>query len=91
LKRYCKKKKLRVRFDIDISNLTTEDFWLAIKDFKVAKSQDCKLTVSTIADVELCRKFVLNPLCHQDQSKHEFSTEIKKAIDVIEKLEDELK
>jgi energy-coupling factor transporter ATP-binding protein EcfA2 len=91
LKRYCKKERLRVRFDIDSSKQTTEDFWLAIKDYKTAEPTICKLTVPTIADVEICRKFVLNPLCHQDQTKHESSAEIQKAIEVINQLETALR
>jgi hypothetical protein len=86
LKRYCKKKNLRVRFEIDIMTLKSDDFWQTIKDFQVANSTKCNLTQQTIADVELCRKFVLNPLCHQDQTKHESSQEIQNAIDVIKKL-----
>ena len=100
LKRYCKSKSLHIRFDVDIAKLTTEDFWIAIKDFKSSEdariagstqSSRCKLTQPTIANVELCRRFVLNPLCHQDQTKHESSIEIQKAIDVIKRLDIELK
>ncbi|OAV68594.1 hypothetical protein Barb6_02104 [Bacteroidales bacterium Barb6] len=100
LKRDSKGKSLRVRFDIDSSKQTTEDFWLAIKDFKVAEKtriagtaqqSKCKLTDATIADVEICRRFVLNPLCHQDQTKHESSAEIQKTIDLLKQLHTELK
>jgi energy-coupling factor transporter ATP-binding protein EcfA2 len=91
LKRYCKKKNIRVRFEVDTAQLKTDDFWTAIKDYKTAEPTVCKLTVPTIADVEICRKFVLNPLCHQDQTKHESSTEIQKAIDVIKQLHTELR
>lgn len=100
LKRYCKGKALRVRFDIDSSKQNTEDFWLAIKDFKLSEDRriagttqpsKCKLTPLTIADVELCRRFVLNPLCHNDQTKHESSAEIQSAITVLKKLNTELK
>lgn len=99
LKRYCKNKNLKVRYEIDLSKHTTEDFWLAIKDFKVAEDartagtsqpSKCKLQGTTISDVELCRRFVLNPLCHLDQTKHESSTEIQKAIGVIKTLNGEL-
>jgi AAA15 family ATPase/GTPase len=92
LKRYCygKRHNIRVRYEIDSSKQTTEDFWLAIKDFQNTEPTKCKLQVATIAEVELCRKFVLNPLCHQDQTKHESSQEIQKAIDVIKKLKTEL-
>jgi hypothetical protein len=90
LKRYCYRKKLNVKFEIDLSKLNTEDFWIAIRDYQKANSQKCYLTPTTISDVEFCRKFVLNPLCHEDQTKHEYSSEIKKAIDVLEKLHAEL-
>jgi energy-coupling factor transporter ATP-binding protein EcfA2 len=103
LKIYCKKKHIRVKFDIDSLKQTTEDFWLAIKDYKItedakvkgtsqqqSKPSKCKLTDVTIKKVEFFRKFVLNPLCHQDQTRHEFSQEIKKTIDVLKKLKQEL-
>ncbi|KAA6322566.1 hypothetical protein EZS27_027901 [termite gut metagenome] len=50
------------------------------------KKSKCKLTTATITDVGLCRKFVLNPLCHQDSTKHESSVEIQKAIGILRKL-----
>lgn len=98
LKRYCKSKSLRVRYEIDLSKHTTEDLWLAIKDFKtsedarvgVDQSPKCRLQSQTISDVELCRRFVLNPLCHEDQTKHESSAEIQKTIDVVKRLKQEL-
>ena len=90
LKRYCFR-KIKVKFVIDISELKTDDFWIAIKEYQTAEPTKCRLTPATIADVELCRKFVLNPLCHQDQTKHESSIEIQKAIDVIKRLDIELK
>lgn len=100
LKRYCKKNNLRVRYEIDLSRHMTDDFWLAIKDFKTsedariagtAQRTRCNLLPQTINDVEVCRRFVLNPLCHQDITKHESSSEIQKAIDVINTLKSELR
>jgi energy-coupling factor transporter ATP-binding protein EcfA2 len=100
LKRYCIRKGLRVKFEVDIAKLTTEDFWVVIKDFKQAEDtriagtkqqSKCRLTQQTINAVEFYRKFVLNPLCHQDQTKQEHSSEIQKTIEVVENLYDELK
>ncbi len=102
LKQYCDKKKLRVKYLNDRSKLTTEDFWIAVTDFKkddekiAARSggtyvKKCNLTDPTMNNIEVYRKFVLNPLCHLDLDKHEASTEIEKAIEVIEQLNIELK
>lgn len=102
LKQYCEKKNLRVKYLNDRSKSTSEDFWVAITDFKKndeeieARSggtyiKKCNLTDSTKNNIELYRKFVLNPLCHLDLDKHEASTEIEKAIEVIKQLNIELK
>jgi energy-coupling factor transporter ATP-binding protein EcfA2 len=101
LKHYCEKKKLRVKYLNDRSKLTTEDFWVAIIDFKkndddkAARSggtytKKCQLEDSTVENIELYRKFVLNPLCHIDLDKHETTAEIERAITAIEALKTEL-
>ncbi|KAA6346190.1 DNA replication and repair protein RecF [termite gut metagenome] len=90
LKRYCKRKGLHVRFEVDSSLLKTEDFWNAIKNYQTKQPSKCKLTLTTIRDVELCRKIVFNPLCHQNQTQYEFSQEIQKAIEVLDHLNEEL-
>jgi energy-coupling factor transporter ATP-binding protein EcfA2 len=89
LKRYCYN-KIKVKFVLDISALSTDDFWTAIKDYKKVNNNNCNLSDKMIKDIELCRKFVLNPLCHQDQTKDEHSNEIDKTIKIIKQLKAEL-
>jgi len=90
LKRYCFD-KIKIKFNPDISKIDTEDFWTAIKEYQNSQPQKCKLTQKTISDIETYRKFVLNPLCHQDQTKYESSSEIQKTIVLIRELDKELK
>lgn len=91
LKKTCVKQKIPVTFKLSISDLTTEDFWLGLKNHE--NSLDLsrrKLTVTTISSIEYYRKLVLNPLSHHDVNKHEITAEIQNAIAVIKTLKSEL-
>lgn len=82
LKNFCDKKKLSVRYCKDAKKLQSEDFWQAVKTFGI----DPEL----VSSVELYRAVVLNPLSHSrivDITKNE----VGKAIDVVAKLEKELR
>ncbi len=85
LKRFCERKKLKVLYKEKANELTTEDFWLPVKD--AATSQNwTQLTPQLIGDVQKYRKVVLNPLNHADW-KNIHRREVQDAIDVIEQLE----
>ncbi|MBN8701923.1 MAG: AAA family ATPase [Bacteroidetes bacterium] len=90
LKRYCLSKALPVSFKLSISDLNTDNFWIAIKDYKNAYPTRCNLTPATTSNIESFRKLVLNPLSHHDINKHEISSEIISAIGVIRTLRTEL-
>jgi hypothetical protein len=93
LKTYCEKKHLPVKYLVDSSKLTSDDFWKAIVKFKqdsIATPGKCNLTNVTETDIEHYRKLVLNPLSHHDVNKHEIRSEINSAITTIQTLKAEL-
>ncbi len=93
IKKYCEDKKIAVRFLLDTSKHTTDDFWLSIIKFKqdnISRPGRCNLTNITETEIEHFRKLVLNPLSHHDVNKHEIKSEINRAIQTIKNLKTEL-
>lgn len=89
LKKFCFN-QVPVKFNTEISKIESEDFWVAIKKYKVENSTRCRLTDSTKAEIERLKSLTLNPLSHHSLNKHQFSQEIRKTIDVISLLHTEL-
>lgn len=93
LKIYCDEKKIPVKYTVDSSKLSSEDFWTSIKKFRqdnLARPARCLITAATETSVEHYRKLVLNPLSHHDINKHEISAEISGAIVILKTLKTEL-
>jgi len=93
LKTYCEKKYLSVKYLVDSSKLTSDDFWKTIAKFRqdsIATPGRCNLTTGTETAIEHYRKLVLNPLSHHDVNKHEITSEINNAIATIKTLKVEL-
>lgn len=89
LKRYCFKKKVPIRFHLDISKMDTSIFWQDLKKYKNTNAA-CGLTPITTTSIDHYTTLVLNPLSHHDINKHEVSAEIQGAIDTIKILKTEL-
>jgi hypothetical protein len=89
LKRYCFWKKVPVPYYLDSSKMKTNDFWLALKKYKITHST-CGLTAVTITQIDHFTSLVLNPLSHHDINKHEITTEIQGALTTIANLKAEL-
>ncbi|GHS97949.1 hypothetical protein FACS189421_05670 [Bacteroidia bacterium] len=90
LKQYCYK-KIPIQFNPVVSEIDIEVFWNAVQKYKTENPGKCKLSTQTVTDINLYRKLSLNPLCHHTIAKHEFSEEVRKAIDKIKQLHTELK
>ena len=87
IKEFCEDKNLQVRYQENPKKLTSEDFWTPIRKRRGGK---LLLEQELIDKIELYRKFILNPLCHSSIVP-EIKGEIAEAIEVVEKLEAELK
>lgn len=89
LKRFCVKKRVPVPFLLDGYKVRTDEFWRAVKIYKIAHP-GCKLTQNTETQIDHYTSLVLNPLSHHDVNKHEISAELKGAIQTIRNLKAEL-
>lgn len=89
LKRFCFN-KVPVKYVSDTSKLKSEDLWNAVKKYKTANPTKCGLTDPTKNQIDHFVKLTLNSLSHHDVNKHEISTEIQAAINIIRTLKTEL-
>ena len=89
IKRFCEKKNLKVRYCENPKDLTSEDFWQAIKGRKT-RNGDPLLEEILTDEIELYRSIILNPFSHS-RIVSVAKKEISDAIEAVEKLEAELK
>ena len=82
IQKYCEKKKKKVVYKSKLKRYNAEDFWEVVKE---------DLSDETVSAVKEYRALVLNPFSHYNTESHEIGAEIRAAIEVIEKLTDELK
>jgi recombinational DNA repair ATPase RecF len=85
LKQFCFN-KVTVKFVVDQSKLTANDFWTATKNH----SQSTGLTQNTKNEIDNLIPLVLNPLNHNDINKNEHSSEIGRTVNILNTLKTEL-
>ena len=88
IKKFCEKKNLQVKYRENPKNLTSNDFWTAIKNGK-EKDGTPFLEKELIEKIELYRNITLNPLSHS-RIVPAINGEISEAIEVVEELETQL-
>ncbi|NES22870.1 MAG: AAA family ATPase [Symploca sp. SIO3E6] len=86
IKWFCEKKDIPVKYREDPKKLTTDDFWLPIKNAKNPDKTPKYVDVQLAWDIELYRSLIMNPLSHSRITTTP-AQEIQKAIDTIERLE----
>ncbi len=84
LKKYCNDKGIWVQFKSDPAEINTNMFWKGIKD-KLDSQGTLASLQQQIADIEMYRKVVLNPLSHEHPTTLTHA-EIQGAIDAIDNL-----
>lgn len=82
LKKLALKKKLKVPYLKASQKLSSEDFWNAVKPENLLQSQ-------TVRDVELYRKFILNPLSHSELTDT-YERELRSSINTVQNLRTEI-
>ena len=87
IKKFCENRDLQVKYRENPKDLTSDDFWMAIKK---GRDGTALLEQKLIDDIELYRSIILNPLSHS-RIVPEIKGEISKAIEVVEELEIKLK
>jgi|SRR5690554_1067686 hypothetical protein len=79
LKDFCESKALLVKYNSKQKKLTSEVFWIAIKN-------QTNIDSALIQEVEMCRGTVMNPFSHHDLTQPQFLVELQNSIDVVKKL-----
>ena len=84
LKEFCEARQLSIPFRRDARDYSTEDYWPLVKKFEERKGHPLvdKLLVE---DITVCRKYVLNPLCHNDPGRPN-REEVRSAYAAIQRL-----
>ena len=88
IKKFCEKKKLRVRYCENPKRLTSEDFWTPITEVKLSDGTPF-LGQKLIDEIKLYRSIILNPLSHA-RTVTVVKKEVSEAIKAVAKLEDKL-
>ena len=82
IKKCCDRKRLPVRYRSEPNQLTSQDFWDAIK---IANQNSAFFTQSFMNEIELYRSRILNPLSHATIANIP-RKEIEDAIEAVERL-----
>lgn len=82
IKKCCARKRLPVRYRSEPNQLTSQDFWEAIK---IANQNSAFFTQSFMNEIELYRSRILNPLSHATIANIP-KKEIEDAIEAVERL-----
>ena len=82
IKKFCNRKRLRVRYRSEPNKLDSQAFWEAIK---IANHDSDILEKSLMSDIELYRSRILNPLSHATIANIP-RKEIEDAIEAVERL-----
>ena len=85
IKKFCKKKNIWVKYRENPKELTSNDFWIRIKD-RNNKGRKRFLKQALVRKIESARKFTLNELSHASVANI-YRKELEDAIDVVEELE----
>jgi energy-coupling factor transporter ATP-binding protein EcfA2 len=68
LRDFCEHRQLAIPFRRNARDYSSEDYWPLVRDYQVKSGQ--RLIDDNLAgQIKTCRRFVLNPLCHNDPAR----------------------
>ncbi|MCD4817434.1 MAG: ATP-binding protein [Candidatus Cloacimonetes bacterium] len=88
LKDFCHKNKIAVKYCKNQSKISSNEFWLAIKD-DTKRDGSRYITVELRNNIERQRTLVMNPFSHHD-NKPQFRAELRATIDYVKELKNTL-
>ena len=89
IKWFCDKENIPVKYQENPKHLTTDDFWIPIKNARNPDNTPKYVEASLVQDIELYRSLIMNPLSHSRITTTP-AQEIQDAIDTVERLEQAL-
>ena len=81
LRKYCQDRKKKIIFKPRLKDYTTQDFWSEVS---------ADIEPLTKSEIEQYRDLVFNAFSHYNTEKHEIKTELKNAIEAVNRLKNEL-
>ncbi|MDP8269044.1 MAG: hypothetical protein P9L97_09980 [Candidatus Tenebribacter davisii] len=90
LMRYCHKNKLRVKYCCNPSKISSEDFWISVRNLEITNATNQnkhRLIPKALKEkIERKRTLVMNPFSHYDITRLQFRAELKATIDAVKEL-----
>jgi energy-coupling factor transporter ATP-binding protein EcfA2 len=84
MREFCETKQKKVPLKREMREYKAEDFWPLVRKHEFKK--DHLLVETTLAEsIDLCRRYVLNPLCHSDPSRPN-REEVRRAFSAVTRL-----
>ncbi len=65
LRDFAEEKRLTVPFKRELRELSSEDYWPGMKGWAPKRGGDPLVSPAVAEEIEFCRRFILNPLCHE--------------------------
>lgn len=86
LRDFAEERHLTVPFKRELRELTSEDLWPGAKKWAVRQGTPPLISPALAREIEFCRRFILNPLCHEANGRPNRS-EVELALAAIKQLE----
>lgn len=84
LQKFCEHRQLAIPFRRDARDYTTEDYWPLVRSY-VLKKNHLLVEMPLADEIKVCRRYVLNPLCHNDPGRPT-REEVRNAYSAINRL-----
>jgi energy-coupling factor transporter ATP-binding protein EcfA2 len=85
LRNFAEEKRLLVPFKRELRELNSEHLWPGVKSWAVRKGGSPLISPALAEEIEFCRRFILNPLCH-DAHGRPSKTEAELALAALKQL-----
>jgi len=86
LRDFAEERHLTVPFKRELRELTSEDLWPGAKNWAVRQGTPPLISPALAREIEFCRRFILNPLCHEASGRPNRS-EVELALAALKQLE----
>lgn len=84
LQNFCEHRQLAIPFRRDARDYTTEDYWPLVRNYVLKKNHPL-VEMPLAEEIKVCRRYVLNPLCHNDPGRPS-REEVRNAYSAIQRL-----
>lgn len=84
MRSFCEIRQLRVPLKRMMHEYKAEDFWPLVKCFEFKKGHR-SVDAALAEEIEICRRYVLNPLCHNDPARPN-REEVRRAHSAVSRL-----